>query len=45
LAHKWKELNDDRERLNKTAAKLKLGINSFDEDAVGTNTLLSKDSS
>jgi len=33
LAHKWKQLNDDREKLNEAAAKLKLGKYSFDEDA------------
>jgi UDP-N-acetylglucosamine:LPS N-acetylglucosamine transferase len=32
LTLKWKQLNDDRERLNQAAEKLKLGISSYEED-------------
>jgi hypothetical protein len=32
LTLKWKQINDDRERLNRAAEKLKLGISSYEED-------------
>mmetsp|Transcript_273 Transcript_273/g.446 ORF Transcript_273/g.446 Transcript_273/m.446 type:complete len:585 (+) Transcript_273:289-2043(+) len=32
LTLKWKQINDDRERLNKAAEKLKLGIASYEEE-------------
>ena len=37
LTLRWKKINDDRDRLNEAAAKLKLGIPSHDEgdEAIG----------
>lgn len=32
LTLRWKQINDDRERLNKAAEKLKLGISSYEEE-------------
>lgn len=32
LTLKWKQINDDRERLNKAAEKLKLGVTSYEEE-------------